>query len=356
MRTKGEALINKVEDCIIKTQSLICISYTEDTYSELVKAIGGEIEKFIKSDILNLSNKIFYDLIEELKNFGITQIHIDYLHDFRLCYNGYKHDPNYSKTIFEVKTIFENLKSSLEEINTNNLGNVGLPYQNKSKRVVWFAGWDYYIGGMVECNIFIPDYSIDMPIGIEHFNIEWRAWEIIINKFTNSNELFMGKENVSDKAYEFWKAQSDFLGAGAFIGDVSEFVRELSKNIAKNESELIPFLKRNHDSFSVNCSIIFALYDSIRANTWINCQSLKDEILLRMTYDYGVDLESPYIENINHLDLENIERYREQLKHTNDILWLDETYQSKTIGTISKKLQIGYDNDFNILTKINNYG
>lgn len=353
MRTKGEALINKVEDSIIKIQSFVSISYSEDDYSEIVKAIGGEIEKFLKSDVLNLSNKNFYDLIEELKNFGVSQIHIDYLHDFRLCYNGYKHNPTYSKTIFEVKNIFENLKSSLEVINSNNIGNVGQPYQNKSKRVVWFAGWDDYIGGMVECDIFIPDYDIDMPIGIEHFNIDWKAWDIIVSKFTSSNELFMGKDQVSKKAYEFWKAQSDFLGAGAFVGDVSEFVRTLSKNIAKNENELIPFLKRNNDSYSVYCSIIFAIHDTLRDNKWSNTQSLKDEILLRMAYDYGVDLESPYLEYINHLDFENIEKHREQLKQTNDILWLDDiTYTTKLNGIISEKLQVAFDRDFNIITKI----
>jgi len=353
MRTKGQALINKVEDSIVKIQSLISISYIQEDYAEIVKAIGGEIEKFLKSDVLNLPNKIFFNLIEELKNFGISQTYIDYLHDFRLCYNGYKHDSGYSKTIFEVKIIFENLKSSLEQIISNNLGNVGEPYQNKSKRIVWFAGWDDYIGGMVECDIFIPDYDIDMPIGIEHFNIDWKAWDVIINKFTGSNELFMGKEHVSKKAYEFWKAQSDFLGAGAFVGDVSEFVRELSKSIDKNENDLIPFLKRNHDSYSVYCSIIFAIYDTLRDNKWSNRQSLKDEILLRMSYDYGIDLESPYLEYINHLDFENIEKHREQLKHMNDILWLNDImYPTKIHGTISEKLQVAFDRDFNIITKL----
>jgi len=353
MRTKGEAFINKVEDSINKIQSLLSISHTEDSYSEVVKAIGGEIEKFLKSDVLGLSNKNFNDLIEELKSFGINQTQIDSLHAFRLCYNGYKHDPNYTKTIFEVKTIIEKLKSSLEEIYNCNLGNVRLPYQNKSKRVVWFSGWDDYIGGMVECDIFIPNYQIDMPIGIEHFNIDWKAWDIIVNKFTNSQELFMGKEHVSEKAYEFWKAQSDFVGAGAFVGDVSEFVRELAKNIAKNENDLIPFLKRNHDSYSVYCSIVFSIYDALREDKWTNSESLKDEILLRMSYDYGVDLASPYLESIHLLDFENIVKNRQQLKLMDDILWLDESsYQSKKSGSISEKLQIAFDRDFNLITNL----
>jgi len=354
MRTKAEALIDKVEDSIIKIQTLLSISYREDTYSEIVKAIGGEIEKFLKSDVLNLSNKNFNALIDELKNFNVSDDKIDFLHDFRLCYNGYKHEPNYSKTIFQVKTILENLKCSLEEIKLNNIGSISQPYQNNSKRVVWFAGWDDYIGGMVECNIFIPNYKLDMPTGIEHFNIDWKAWDVIVDKFIASNELFLGKEHVSDKAYDFWQAQSDFLGAGVFIGDVSEFVRELSKHIAKNENDLFSFLTRKHDKYSVYCGIVFSIYDTLRENKWIDFQSFKDEVVLRISYDYGIDITSPYLEYLKYLNFENIDKYKNQLKDTNDILWLDEkTFQNEKKEIISEKLQIGFDKDFNIVTILN---
>lgn len=354
MRTKGEALTDKIEDSIIKINNTISNSYTEDSYSEIVKILGGEIEKFLKKDVLNVVNKNFYELIEELNNLHINPTHISNLHNFRLCYNGYKHDPNYSKTIFEVKEIFEKLKLSLEEITNNNLGTVNLPYQSKSKRIVWFAGWDDYIGGMVECNIFIPDYNSDMPKAIEHFNIDWRAWDIIINKFTQSNELYMGKEYVSDKAYKFWKAQSDFLGAGQFVGEISDFIRELVKNIAVNENDLIPFLKRNHDSHSVFCSIVFSLYDALREDKWQNSLDLKDEIILRMSYDYGVDFLSPYLSYLDYVDFENIKKNRLELRNTFDILWVDDiTYDKKKYGIISEKLKIAFDKDYNMVINLN---
>lgn len=92
MRAKGEAKINKVEYSIAKIHSFISISYIEDDYSELVKAIGGEIEKFLKSDVLGGLglNKNFHELVEQLKNLGVSQIYIDSLHEFIRCYNGYK--------------------------------------------------------------------------------------------------------------------------------------------------------------------------------------------------------------------------------------------------------------------------
>ncbi|RAI75336.1 hypothetical protein HMF3257_16170 [Spirosoma telluris] len=72
-----------------------------------------------------------------------------------------------------------------------------------------------------------------------------------------------------------------------------------------------------------------------------------------MSYDYGVDLSSPYLNYISHLDFETIKKYRKQLSQTNDILWLDEfTYQSKINKTISEKLKIAFDKDFNIITKL----
>lgn len=353
MRTKGDAILDKINDSILKIENLISISYTEEDYSEIIKSLGGEIEKFLKSTVLNLSNKNFYDLIEKLLNHSISQVSVDSLHDFRLCYNKYKHDSTFSKDIFEVKLILEKLRTSLKEINVNNLGNVNNPYFKKSNRVVWFAGWDDYIGGMTECDIFIPDYNIDMPLGIDHFNLDWKSWDKIVKLFSDSGELSMGKEFISEKAYDFWKAQSDFINAGAFKGDVSEFVRVLSKNIAKNENDLKPFLKRDHDSYSVFSSIVFSIFDTLRENNWNNKEDLKDEILLRMTYDYGIELKSPYLEYVNHIDLSILESNRNLLKNTNDILWLDESrYKEYTIGIISEKLKIGFNKDYSLTTKI----
>ena len=353
MRTKGDALVNKIEDSITKINSLISISYMENDYSEMVIAIGGDLEKFLKGTVLNIANKKFYDLIEELKNHGIAQSYVDFLHDFRLCYNGYKHNPIYTRTIFEVKTYFINIKGAVNEIIANSIGLVSQPYQSRSKRTVWFAGWDDYVGGMTECGVFIPDYDIDMPIESDHFNLHFRGWNAIVEKFTGSNELFMGKEHVSARAFNFWKFESDFVNAGAFVGDVSEFVRELCKHIAKNENDLIPFLKRNHDSYSVYCSAVFSIFDVLREDSWTSQQNLKDEILLRMAYDYGIDLNSPHLAIIDYFDYVTVTLYRDQLKNTNEILWLDEAnYSAKKIGEISQKLSIGFDRNYNILTKI----
>lgn len=357
MRSKGKALSDKIDTSLSFIQKLIETSFTEEDYSKIVTSLGGEIEKFLKSTVLIISSGNFFNLIEELINQGVSQTSIDKLHEFRQCYNGYKHDPSYTKTIFEVSKIQKNLKLSVEEILNKNLGDVSQPYINKSKRVVWFAAWDDYIGGMTECSIFIPDYKIDIPRGIDHFNLDFSAWETIIKNYVNNGELKLGKEYISDKAYEFWKAQSTFLDAGAFYGDVAEFIRDLSKNIANNENDLISFLKRDHDSWSVYSSIVFSLFDALRNNSWNSEPELKDEILLRMNYDYGIDLNSPYLTYVEYLNLKELVKDQNQLKNTKDILWLDDTkYNEMLKKEYSRQLYIGIDEEINLITKLKDYG
>lgn len=354
MRTKGTALLDKLNDSINEINRLISISYVENDYSKIIIELGGEIEKFLKSTVLHLSNKNFNQLIDELINNKIDQTHIDYLHDFRIAYNGYKHEPTYSIDIIQAKNIFINTGKTIEKINLNNLGDVNNSYIKKSKRVVWFAGWDDYIGGMIECNIFIPDYDIDMPFAVEHFNLDWDGWDKIIAKFTRSGELKLGRENVSGKAYDFWKKQSDFNTGGSFNGDISDFVRELTKHISSREKNLIPFLTRENDNTSVYTSIIFSLFDSLKGNDWKDADDLRNEIYLRSSYDYGINTNSKYLEKyINFIDLEKIVFHRDNLKNTDDILWLDQqTYNNVLFQKISDNLNIGFDKDYKIIAKI----
>ncbi|HZG72226.1 MAG TPA: hypothetical protein VEY51_11895, partial [Chondromyces sp.] len=172
MRTKGKALIDKFDDSIKEIDRLLSVSHTEEDYAQLFKVTGGEIEKYLKATIFQtIVNKNFYDLIEDLKPLGVSQQHIDALHLFRNTYNRYKHRPGFSKSILEAKKVFVDAAVAIDNINGKGLGAVNQPYVVKSKRVVWFAGWDDYIGGMTECDIFIPDYSVDFPLGLEHFNI-----------------------------------------------------------------------------------------------------------------------------------------------------------------------------------------
>jgi hypothetical protein len=227
MRTKGQALEDKLTDSISQIENLMGISHIEDDYSVLVKSVGGEIEKFLKSTIFSgtQNNNDFFTLINNLSSVGLPQQDRDCLHAFRCKYNSYKHNPNYSSDIIDCKLVFENARRVIKNLIALGVGDVNQPYQQSTKRMVWLAGWDDYIGGLTEVGLFIPDYSVDFPYAIEHFNIDINGWYAIIDKFTATGDLKMGKEFVSEKAFNVWKNESDFMGAGRFNGDITELVK-----------------------------------------------------------------------------------------------------------------------------------
>ncbi|MEM7424825.1 MAG: hypothetical protein AAF441_01930 [Pseudomonadota bacterium] len=355
MRTQGQAISTKVRDSIIEIERLIAISHDEEDYAKLIKVLGGEIEKFLKAVVYQrLNNSNFYDLINNLSNLGVTSTSIQFLHDFRLSYNGYKHNPEYSIDINAARVLFLNLENSINKLVQKSLGNVNETYNRKSKHLVWFSGWDDYVGGMVECDIFIPDFSVDFPYGIEHFNISFEGWDKVINKYTSNGELKLGKEYISDRAFDIWKAQSDFVNAGSFQGDLSEFVSDLSSHTSEREKSIIPFLKRENDASSVKAAIVFLLQDSFAQNFWQDQNDLKNEILLRTSYDYGINLDSLYLADyIDLINFDLIVMNRERLKLTEEILWVDkENYESNGDLVLSENLQIKHNKDYKIITRI----
>ncbi|WP_299221240.1 hypothetical protein [uncultured Aquimarina sp.] len=355
MRTQGEAISTKIKDSILEIERLIGISHDEEDFAKLIKILGGEIEKFLKSIVYQGQlNSNFYDLINDLLNLGITIDSVQFLQNFRLAYNGYKHNPSYSINVNSARNLFIELDKGINEIQDKGLGNVNLAYNRKSKHLVWFSGWEDYIGGMVECDIFIPDYSIDFPMGMEHFNLSFDGWDEVIQKYTSSGELKFGKEYISERAYNVWKAQSDFINAGSFQGNLSEFVRDLASHTAEREKDLIPFLKRENDAYSVKAAIVFSLQDSLIQNHWRDKNDLKDEIILRSSYDYGINLESNYLTNyINEIDFDIIIQNRDRLKMTDEILWVDEkSFNSPDNLVFSQDLNIGQNSNNKILTRI----
>lgn len=340
MRTKGQALRDKIDDSLTEISRLIPISHLEEDYAKIFKVMGGEMEKFLKSTVFQTgTRKKFFHLIEDLRSLGVQRQHIDALHIFRDTYNGYKHQPNFSTNISDAKIVFENTRDAIDEINAGGFGGVNQPYIQKSKRLVWFAGWDDYVGGMTECDLFIPDYNIDFPLGLEHFNIGFEIWDAVVQRFTSSGELKMGKQYVSERAYNVWSANVDLIGVGAFNGDIAEFTRELSKGNSPREKNLLSFLKRANDSTSVKCAIVFSLFDSLRQNAWQQVEDLRDEILLRASYDYGINIESNALKvYIDKIDFRVIKSKRDLLQMADDILWVDELTIASSSSTNSLKI------------------
>lgn len=339
MRTKVQAILQKHERAISDLQKLQGISHSQDDFSRYIKDIGGEVEKFLKDGVFsnNLNNRNFNQLINELSNRGISSQSVQHLHDLRDLYNRLKHEPSFKTDITNgIETLNKSFEA-LKEIKSQNLGSINDPYIQARSRIVWFAGWDDYIGGMTEIGIFLPDYELDFPVGIEYFNVDYKGWDDIKNTFISTGELKMGKEFVSDKAYKNWKNQSDFIGAGRFKGDISQLIKVISSHIDKTkEEQLLETLKRKNDSPSVRAAIVFSLYDSFINNSWTTLEDLKDEIKIRTSYDYGINIDSKiidiYLDKLN-TKITNIDR--SILSSIDDIKWLDKVKYDKEEITIN---------------------
>ncbi|MDH8702654.1 hypothetical protein M2138_002022 [Dysgonomonadaceae bacterium PH5-43] len=358
MRTKGTALLDKFQSAIKEIERLVLISHNEDDYSDIIKSIGGEVEKFLKSTIFQgtKNNKNFNELINELAPLGIPQEKIDFLHTFRKTYNSYKHDANYTSSIESCKEILKNAQLAIDDINNLGIGSVNKPNQVQSKRTVWLAGWDDYIGGMTEVSIFIPDNSFDFPPAIEHFNIDINGWYPVIEKFQATGELLMGEEHIPDNIYKIWMSGSDFMGAGKFTGDIAELVKDLSSYINKDkEALLLSDLKRKNDFSSAKTAIILSLYDTLKCDLWKDFSDLIDEVRLRASYDYGIDVDSVYAQKILSCIREDIlVTNRQMLKNLTDIIWTDLIGYEKCTNKqeICKEVRVAFDSIDKLIIQI----
>ena len=302
-------------------------THMQDDFAIYIKNIGGEIEKFLKDAVYDnqINNQNFYTLIERLRTLGISEPSINNLHSLRNYYNSLKHDPSFTTTIIEAEKVIDDTVLSLNEIEAKSIGKITDTYSQNTNRVLWICAWDDYIGGMTELNLFLPNYELDFPYSVEYFNISLEGWTVFKNKYTATGELQLGKEYVSEKAYNVWSKNVDMIGVGRFTGDVRELIRTLSTLINKDrESKLLEFLRRKNDSFSVLASITYAIHDTFISNKWTNFQDFKDEVYLRADFDYGIEMDSTTLEYyMNKISESVLNINRDNLKQIGEILWLN---------------------------------
>ncbi|CAA0233977.1 hypothetical protein R8G64_05240 [Tenacibaculum maritimum] len=336
MKTKIEAILDKVHTIKLRIADIMGVTHTQDDYSIYIKGIGGEIEKFLKDAVFNngLNNLNFYNLIERLRSLGITESSISNLHELRNYYNSLKHEPGFITNIIEAEEKVEKLIEALTEIDTKSIGNINATYTQNTSRVLWLCAWDDYMGGMTEINLFLPNYELDFPYSVEYFNIALEGWETLKDKYVPNGELQLGKEFVSEKAYNIWSANVDMIGVGRFRGDVKDLVKTLSSLVNKErEEKLLEDLKRKNDSFSVFASIAYAIQDTLINDNWKDFEDFKDEVRLRIDFDYGIELDSKTLNfYMNKLRSDLISSDRNLLNKTDEILWLSaEQFKNQSV-------------------------
>jgi hypothetical protein len=267
-----------------------------------------------------------------------------------MLYNESKHNASFVTTFTETSKALEQVIAGLKELQTKNISNVNRQFQPQHNRVLWLSAWDHYTSGETEISIFLPQVDTLFPTAIEHFNIKYTGWKEILSKYVSANELVMGKSYLPEEVYDFWSNEGDFVGAGLFNGDLRELVFDLSKHIDFTiENRLLPGLKREEDFPSVKSAIVFSLLDAFKANSWDSVDSLKDELFLRASYDYGISISSKYLNAIiskvspllNGCD-------RNELKNVDEILWVNKYIFSK------QKARVEVIADFDVMLNEDN--
>ena len=111
MSTYGQAISFEIDNSLRLLSQYIIKGYDDSDIKLLLSKIASATELFLKRDVFpTKSNKDnFYSFIEELKKYSVSQVDVDYIHDIRIAYNNYKHDPNSTVSIIQVKELFEKL-------------------------------------------------------------------------------------------------------------------------------------------------------------------------------------------------------------------------------------------------------
>lgn len=333
MINKIEMIKEKHNDVLQEIKRLMSISHSQDEYSGPIKSLGGEIEKFLKDGVYKKKSnkKNFNELIEGLSGVGVSVDSVKALHDLRVLYNNFKHNPDYNTDLLSVMKVVAGSLNAVNEIDKLNLGDINSPYLTRQRIILWIVGFQYYTGGMTEVSLLLPDYDVEIPVSFTEFHISFQGWDQIIKKYETRGALKMGKEHISDKAYAIWQDDFEFAGAGKFDGDVKELIEDLASFVdKKREGELLSFLRRENDTASVKAAIVFSIYDSFKHDQWNSFEELKDEIQIRTDYDYGISIDSQlitrYLLNLNP-DIQNISR--SMLREVEIIRWLDEQGYNK---------------------------
>ncbi|OMI24871.1 hypothetical protein BTA31_20950 [Bacillus haynesii] len=287
MRYKIELVIDTVSRIYNEVLQTLATHHTIGDLLNFIEDVGSLLERFLKESIYkNKRNKDnFFNLINDLSKFGLSEDLKSSLHQLRILYNNAKHSPTPETSSDKIINILQGTMSCLKEIKENNLGFD--PIVNTYERTVWIAGWAHYTTGDIEVHIIIPyDGDIYLP-SIDFFNIKWSGWYEIINKFETDGDLLMGKEYFLEKVYSQLESEGEFIDAGIFKGDYRNLILELSKFV--DDGSLLPFLQRGNDMRAMFYGVIYAACEVINEKTFLRekTDEFQQSIQLKASYKYA---------------------------------------------------------------------
>jgi hypothetical protein len=261
MKTHAQELLSLVRnvnrDCI----AIAGCDHTPNDFKDLLIRLGASVEVFLKDHVHDGANRRnFVSLIDDLRPLGLSAASRALLHDLRLAYNEAKHNPSYPAEIRAVLTVLRNAESALKEVTQLSVGTMQTPVSPSFRRLMWFAAWDHVIGGDTEVGIFLPAPSeIDMPYDLDGIYIDMASWGDAKEQLSRVGKCCIGPACVSERAYNFWSTQGDFLAAGSFEGDLRSMISALAR--FERVEDILPGAKRENQPKSMLAAALFAVVD-----------------------------------------------------------------------------------------------
>lgn len=268
MSTYGYGMISEIDDALNLIKYYTINGYSDSDIKNIFSKVASATELFLKRDAYpNKSDRDnFYSFIEELRNNGISQERVDFIHDIRMEYNNAKHNPNKVASIVEVKKLLLNLRLAIADIAALSIGRVASPIRVATTRVFWICAWDHYTGGATEVTIFLPSeydgwlgaYSIDQVF------IHGMKWDEFKTDLPNFGVVHKHEELISKEQVDFWFSQGDCLTPLVFEGEYKSLIVCLSKYL--KDVDLLPGLAREDDKVKLLQTAVMAVSDAYANN------------------------------------------------------------------------------------------
>lgn len=298
MRTNIDLILDSVHQAYAEAVALSGEDHTPQQFADFLKNVGSEVEVFLKEHIYGGSRNRddFVKLINGLAACGLGSQFVTDLHSLRKGYNSAKHDPAYAPAIGDVLSLLKATDAVLREIQTLALGTTANPAPKmQTKRVLWIAAWDHFIGGDTEISISLPvSENATFSPELDLLYIDAMRWDEAKKELSAVGDFRLGKHLFPAQLYDSWANEGDFAGAGVFEGNYRDLINVLAKH--ERVEDILPFLKRDNHAYSMFAATAMACVDvALAVHPFPELNDLRDRIITKASHCYAAPRHSKLV-------------------------------------------------------------
>lgn len=297
MSTYGDLYKEQLLEAIEELENLSKRDYEIDEVKAIISKIGARTELFLKDTVFFgiRTRTTFFDLINELKLYELTECDLETLHNLRLLYNNSKHEPTYHPTIIETLVILKDVNTSIYKVLQLDLGITNTITSKKYRRIFWISSW-WYVEGDIEVHIMLPDDSGRWlgPPSLDTLYINTASWEQIKLELQQVGSITY---NLPTDLLNNWNNEGDaFLEAFSFEGYFKEVIFILAQY--EKRFELMPGLMRHHNLRNmVQACLLASIHVFPTTNNKEKCK-LIDELKMEAINSYAIPANYDHLNKI----------------------------------------------------------